>query len=304
MSAISVDAMARLSALRLVSFIPANRDAVHVGMLTPDATRVVDLSTLGIEDAHDGLAQLPLLRRTAGAIIHGGVHQALDVRTVHMVAPIPLARCVVHTGDASAPIFADPTTLHGPGSALSRGDAQTARAGLATVVGETLAARTPVDDNALDAALIGTTLVLGWVRTGPDGNPQLLPGAIGPFVAVPMRQPESVICTLVAPIPVAPSISASNADSEHAESANVASPNAGASLADHKHQMPAPGADAFRRLARAALASHTLHAGDLLTIFPAGADAGSGAADAFAPTPGSWIRVSAPGLGTLSLAVS
>ena len=41
---------ARLSTLRLVSFIPRQRDAVHVGLLTPDAQHVVDLAHLGITE--------------------------------------------------------------------------------------------------------------------------------------------------------------------------------------------------------------------------------------------------------------
>ena len=36
-----------LSALRLVCFVPHERDAVHVGLLSPDAQQVVDLASFG-----------------------------------------------------------------------------------------------------------------------------------------------------------------------------------------------------------------------------------------------------------------
>jgi hypothetical protein len=63
--------------------------------------------------------------------------------------------------------------------------------------------------------------------------------------------------------------------------------------------MPAPLDADFFALARAALRSHTLRPGDLITIFPEAA-----APDQQSPVSGgSWVRVSAPGLGTLSLVV-
>jgi hypothetical protein len=195
---------------------------------------------------------------------------------VHLVAPIPLVRSVVLTGGSDAPVFTDPATLHGPGGHLGRDDAAAARGGLAAIVGETLEARSDPDDAALDRALIGTVLVLGWPQLGHDGAPELLPGAVGPFVAVPRRRPDSVILTQVAPLaPDAP--------------------------ADRKVSTSAPGDDAFFALARRALASHTLRPGDLLTIFPVLTESPVQAA---MPVPGgSWVRLSAPGLGTLSLAV-
>jgi hypothetical protein len=95
-------------------------------------------------------------------------------------------------------------------------------------------------------------------------------------MAVPRRRPDAVILTHVAPLmPDAP--------------------------ADRKRAAAAPGDDAFFALARRALASHTLQPGDLLTIFPLLDEAPE---QATVPVPsGSWVRLSAPGLGTLSLAV-
>lgn len=277
-----MDAAPRLSALRLVSFIPRERDAVHVGLLTLDATQVVDLTPLGITDAYEALAQLPLLRRTAGAIVHGGARVAFDVQSVHLVAPIPLARSVVHDAVSGALEFADPTTLHGPGSAITGDVAATARGGLAAVVGATIDHRSDATDDALDDALVGTLLVLGWEQLGPSGDPIVLPGAVGPFMAVPARSPETVIVSRIAPLAVGP-------------------------VADQKAQLPAPDRAAFRALARTALRTHTLRPGDLLAIFPALTTAMAPAAAEPVGTThvaaGSWIRVSAPGLGTLSLAV-
>ncbi len=274
MSGAAADVAVRLSALRLVSFIPAARDAVRVGLLTLDATQVVDLTPLGITDACDALAQLDLLRRTAGAIVHGGARVAFDVREVHLVAPIPMARSVVHDVSGTGVAFADPTTLHGPGSAMTRNEATGARGGLAAVVGATLEARSDPGEAELDDALVGTLLVLGWERPGPTGAPIVLPGAVGPFFAVPARAPERVIVTRMSPL------------------ASVPAP-------DQKQPLPAPDQAAFRALARMALRTHTLRPGDLLTIFPAVAET----AMTSPMTAGSWIRVSAPGLGTLSLAV-
>ncbi len=263
----------RLSALRLVSFIPAERDAVHVGLLSPDAQQVIDLAPLGITDAYEALEQLGMLRQAAGAILHGAARTAFAVSEVHLVAPIPLARSVVQDATGSLH-FADPATLHGPGSLLGRDEARDCSAGLAAVVGATIDARTACTDELLDEVLIGTLLVLGWPQAGPAGEPTLVPGAVGPFVAVPRRNPESLVLTLVPPLAVVPS-------------------------AERKHLSPAPDREAFHALARSAVRSHTLRAGDLLTIFPT-----TPATASDAPLPaGSWVRVSAPGLGTLSLAV-
>ncbi len=263
----------RLSALRLVSFIPAERDAVHVGLLSQDAQQIVDLAPLGIADAYEALEQLGMLRQAAGAILHGAARTAFAVSTVHLVAPIPLARSVVLDA-AGAVRFADPTTLHGPGSLLGRDDAGGSAAGLAAVVGATIDAGAECTDELLDEALIGTLLVLGWPQAGPTGEATMLPGAVGPFVAVPRRNPESLVLTLVPPLALVPT-------------------------PERKQLSAAPDREAFHALARVAVRSHTLRAGDLLTIFPTAPSAGSGA-----PLPaGSWVRVSAPGLGTLSLAV-
>ena len=288
----------RLSALRLVSFVPAARDAVHAGLLTPDAAHVIDLAGLGITDALEALDQLPMLRQAAGAIIHGAARVALPVQGLHLVAPLPMARSVVHPefGDSapvpesgdSAPIrdvvrdhripealhFADPATLQGPGGHLSRAEAGQAAVGLAAVVGEVIRAGAKPDDETLDAALVGTVLVIGWPRSTDGEPPHLVPGAIGPFLAVPRRQPESLTLTSVAPLDAA-------------------------GAPDVRHTLPAPPPAAFHALAREAMRTHALQPGDLLTIFPRDVSG--------LPRPpvagGSWVRVSAPGLGTLSLAV-
>lgn len=264
----------KLSALRLVSFIPAERDAVHVGLLSPDAQHVVDLSGLGITDALEALDRLDMLRQTAGAIVHGAARTAFSTSAVHLVAPIPLVRSVVQRAGAAMPLFADPVTLHGPGGHLGRSDAVRACAGLAAVVGTTLDAGSSPDDDALDRALIGTVLVLGWPQPGHDDLPELRPGAVGPYVAVPRRRPETLVLTHVAPL----------------------APDA---ATDRKRSVAAPGDAEFFALARAALASHTLRPGDLLTIFPQVTTP----VDEHPLAGGSWVRLSAPGLGTLSLAV-
>ena len=288
----------RLSALRLVSFVPAERDAVRTGLLTPDAAHVIDLAGLGITDALEALDQLPMLRQAAGAIIHGAARVALPVQGLHLVAPLPMARSVVHPefGD-SAPApesgegaripelahhhrisealhFADPATLHGPGGHLSRAEAGQAAVGLAAVVGDVIRAGVTPDDATLAAALVGTVLVIGWPRSSDGEAPHLVPGAIGPFLAVPRRQPESLTLTLVAPL------DASGAP-------------------EVRHTLPAPPPDAFHALAREAARTHALQPGDLLTIFPRVATGLSRPQVAG----GSWVRASAPGLGTLSLAV-
>ncbi len=264
-----------LSALRLVSFVPHERDAVHVGLLSPDAQQVVDLAGFGITDALEAIEQLDLLRRAAGAILHGPARSAFAVSAVHLVAPIPLARGVVQGTPDGAPHFADPTTLHGPGGHLSRDDARGARVGMAAIVGAIIEAHATLDDDALDAALVGSMLVLGWPQDAAGGaTTVLLPGAVGPFAAVPRRRPESLMLTHVAPLAAAPA-------------------------PDEKLVLAAPDGAAFIRVARAALRTHTLRPGDLITIFPDSV----AAADRTVVSGGSWIRVSAPGLGTLSLAV-
>ncbi|HYW49559.1 MAG TPA: hypothetical protein VE861_03080 [Gemmatimonadaceae bacterium] len=274
MTSPATEVATRLSALRLVSFVPPERDAVHVGLLSPDAREVVDLAPLGITDALEALDQLDMLRRAAGAILHGAARSAFAVDRVHLVAPVPLARSVVQLRDDPSATFADPTTLHGPGGFLDRTAAASAQVGLAAVVGAVLQPRMADDAEAIATALIGTVLVLGWTQDAPGGGAALLPGAIGPFVAVPQRRPESLMVTVVAPL-------------------------GGDTVADDRRQAAAPGAAAFADLARRALASHVLRPGDLLTIFPAQ----DHAAARVPVAAGSWVRAAAPGLGTLSLAV-
>ena len=270
----AVDVAPRLSTLRLVCFVPHERDAVHVGLLTPDAQRVVDLLHLGVTDMAEAFEQLPMLRQAAGAIIHGAASTSFAVSDVHLVASVPMARSVVQVAEGAAPRFADPSTLQGPGGHLSRTESAAARVGIAAVVGETIDATADCADELLERALIGSVVVLGWPQAGPDGAPELRLGAAGPFVAVPRRRPESVMITRVAPV--------GEADAP-----------------DAQHILPAPDAAQFFALARAALRSHTLQPGDLLTIFPADPASATNAP----MTAGSWVRVSAPGLGTLSLAV-
>jgi len=265
---------ATLSALRLVSFVPHGRDAVHVGLLSLNAEQVVDLETLGISDALEAIDQLPMLRQAAGAIMRGATRHAFPVHAVHLVAPIPLVRCVVQASLLLPPVFADPVTLHGPGGHLSRGDAAKACVGLAAVVGDVVKAGQDRDDRTFDGALVGTVLVLGWPQPGPDGHDVLLPGAVGPFVAVPRRRPESLRLTHVAPLSAVP-------------------------VDDVEVSLSAPCDDEFLALARVAARSHTLRPGDLLTIFPQSAEPN----EPLAVDAGSWLRASAPGLGTLSLAV-
>ncbi len=270
----ATDVAPRLSTLRLVSFVPHARDAVHVGLLTPDAQRVVDLTHLGIADVLDALGQLDMLRRTAGAILHGAAGTSHAVTQVHLVAALPLARSVVYVAQDAAPLFADPGTLHGPGGHLGRTEAGAARAGLAAVVGDTIAATMDCGEVDLERALVGGVIVLGWPQDGPDGLPELRPGAVGPYLAVPRRKPESLVSTRVSPVGI---------------------PDA----RDAQQILRAPDDAQFVALARAALRSHTLRPGDLVTIFPDVA----ASADQAPMTAGSWVRVSAPGLGTLSLAV-
>ncbi len=268
------DVAPRLSTLRLVSFVTHERDAVHVGLLTPDAEFVVDLAHLGISDVLEALDQLGMLRQAAAAILHGAAGTSHAVSQVHLVASVPLARSVVQQSSDSTPRFVDPSTLHGPGGHLGRPDAAAARAGLAVVVGATIDATANCADEVLERALIGSVIVLGWPQPGPDGAPELRVGAVGPFVAVPRRRPESVMLTQVAPIGMP--------DTPHAQQI-----------------LPVPDESQFFALARAALRSHTLRPGDLITIFP-------NEAVVAVQSPmlaGSWVRVSAPGLGTLSLAV-
>ncbi|MBC7841664.1 MAG: hypothetical protein H7099_05105 [Gemmatimonadaceae bacterium] len=270
----ATDVAPRLSTLRLVCFVPHERDAVHVGLLTPDAQRVVDLLHLGITDITEAFERLQMLRQAAGAIIHGAASTSFAMREVHLVASVPLARSVVQDSNDSTPRFADPATLHGPGGHLGRIESAAARPGLAVVVGDTIHATHDCADDVLQRALIGSVVVLGWPHHGASGAPELRPGAVGPFVAVPRRRPESVMLTRVAPV------------------GDIDGPDA-------QQILTAPGDAQFFALARAALRSHTLRPGDLLTIFPAVASPSSDAPMA----PGSWVRVSAPGLGTLSLAV-
>ncbi|MCC7053428.1 MAG: hypothetical protein IT355_09175 [Gemmatimonadaceae bacterium] len=306
-----------LSALRLVSYVPPQRDAVHVGLLTPDAASVIDLAPLGITDVLEAIDQLPMLRQAAGAIVHGAARVRLPVQGLHLVAPIPMARSVqfadvqsgdIQSGDSAlfspesgdsalfpsalfppksgdsapirrdaheaGPLFADPATLQGPGGHLGRAEARLARVGLAAVVGAVLTARATLDHEAVSHALIGTVLVLGWPQAAGEAGAPLQVGAAGPYLAVPQRQPASLTLTTVAP-----------------------PGHTGA--ADRGVVIPAPAPGAFVALARAALRSHALQPGDLLAIFPPVAPG--------PPAPpvssGSWLRGSAPGLGTLSLAV-
>jgi hypothetical protein len=268
-------AAARLSALRLVSFVPPDRQGVHVGLLTPDAHRVIDLSPLGIHDALDAVAQLPMLRQTAGALVHGDTVAAFAVEGVHLIGAMPLARSVVQSAPTADVEFADPTTVHGPGGHLSRSEAAASRAGLAVLVGEELAARSYPDDETLDRALVGSLVVLGWPQSDAAGETVLRIGAVGPYCAVPRRRPESLTHARVAPL------------------------GAHTTIPDVKAVLPAPIDADFFALARQALRSHALRLGDLLTVFPTVAPSVSPPEVAG----GSWVRVSAPGLGTLSLSV-
>ena len=273
-NASATDIPARLSTVRLVSFIPRERDAVHVGLLTPDAQHVVDLAHLGITDVLEAIDQLETLRRAAGAIVHGPARTAYAVSDVFLVASLPLARSVVAIGASDVVDFAEPTTLHGPGSHLSRVDAQSARVGLGAVVGRSIEATAHCSDDQLDEVLVGSTVILGWLHGGHGQEPALRPGAVGPFLAVPRRRPESVMLTHVSPL------------------GTPDAPNA-------QQILPVPDDRQFFAAARAALKTHALHAGDLITIFPDDATAG----ERSPVVPGGWIRVSAPGLGTLSVAV-
>ena len=115
MNSLAADAAPGLSALRLVSFIPAERDAVHVGLLSMDAMHVIDLAPLGIptleetvklycdQTGRDGIPELDwyfsynafrlacILQGIAGRVRDGTAASAHATQMIQRIRPLAAA---------------------------------------------------------------------------------------------------------------------------------------------------------------------------------------------------------------------
>lgn len=118
--------------MRLLTFVDPPSGTLHVGALTRDARRVVDLTVIGLDDMFMAVERASNLARIAEHLVENEGAVGYPTGDVRLVAPMPGARCI-HAAPAAAgagralPVaggapplhFADPAPLLGPGDALT-----------------------------------------------------------------------------------------------------------------------------------------------------------------------------------------
>jgi fumarylacetoacetate (FAA) hydrolase len=121
--------------MRLLTFVDPASGTLHVGALTRDARRVVDLTVVGLDDMFMAVERAANLARIAGHLVEHEGAVGHPVEQVRIVAPMPGARGV-HLADAPAGrmsaagralavvsdepalAFTDPAPMLGPGDEL------------------------------------------------------------------------------------------------------------------------------------------------------------------------------------------
>jgi 2-keto-4-pentenoate hydratase/2-oxohepta-3-ene-1,7-dioic acid hydratase in catechol pathway len=179
--------------MRLLTFVAPDSGKLHVGALTRDARRVVDLTAIGLDDMFMAVERAANLARIASHLVEneGAVGHAID--QVRIVAPMPGARCV-HLGLPSASprtlaVVDDepPLAFTDPGPLLGPADTITARAGdrWALAIAAVLAAggRDISEDHAL-RCIAGYTMAGRWLgdAANADGSPAV---QLGPWLVSP-----------------------------------------------------------------------------------------------------------------------
>lgn len=124
--------------MRLLTFVDPPTGTLHVGALSRDAARVVDLTVIGLDDMFMAVERAANLARIADHLVESEGAVGYPTGDVRIVAPMPGARCIhgmpaaVAAGAAVATVralpvadaapalhFADPAPLLGPGDALT-----------------------------------------------------------------------------------------------------------------------------------------------------------------------------------------
>lgn len=261
--------------MRLLTFVDPASGTLHVGALTRDGRRVVDLTVVGLDDMFMAVERAANLARIAGHLVeHEGAvgHPATDVR---IVAPMPGARGV-HLGQAAAaPIgralavvddepplsFTDPAPMLGPGDELPVRPGDRWALAVAAVLGG--GGRDVSEERAL-AQVAGYCLAGRWLGEASDRATVQL----GPWLVTPDD----------AGAPDTPRVARIFVDD--------------APVAEGSWAVGAP----FARMIARASTRFELRAGDVLTALVPAADGGPCAASL---APGQAVRLEVQGLGAL-----
>src|SRR3712207_7319493 len=86
--------------MRLLTFVDPETGTLHVGALSRDARRVVDLTVIGLDDMFMAVERAANLARIASHLVENEGAVGHDIEQVRVVAPMPGARCV-HQGLAT-----------------------------------------------------------------------------------------------------------------------------------------------------------------------------------------------------------
>jgi hypothetical protein len=182
--------------MRLLTFVDPGSGTLHVGALSRDAARVVDLTVIGLDDMFMAVERAANLARIASHLVEseGAVGHAVD--QVRIVAPMPGARCVhqglpspggLAPGRALAIAGDAPLAFTDPGPLLGPGDEVTARAGdrWALAVAAVLGAggRDVPEEHAL-RLVAGYCIAGRWLAdaANADGTPAM---QLGPWLVTP-----------------------------------------------------------------------------------------------------------------------
>ncbi len=265
--------------MRLLTFVDPASGRLHVGALTRDATRVVDLTVIGLDDMFMAVERAANLARIASHLVEndGAVGHPID--QVRVVAPMPGARCVhqgLVTGGGRTLALADeepPLAFTDPGPLLGPGDSVTARTGdrWALAVGAVLAAGgRNLPEDAAARLVAGYTIAGRWLRdaANADGTPAV---QLGPWLVTPdqLGAPDEPSMTRSARILVDETL-----------------------VAEGRWEV----AGSFARLIARASSQFELRAGDVLTVLLPAIGGGPCAATVVA---GQAVRLEVEGLGAL-----
>ena len=178
--------------LRLLTFVDPATAELHVGALSRDARRVVDLTVIGLDDMFMAVARAANLARIGSHLVESEGAVAHSSDQVRIVAPMPGARCV-HLGAAPTRGRAlalagdDPLTFTDPGPLLGPGDDVRVRPGDRWALGVAAVLMSGGRDLPEEHAL---RLVAGYAIAGrwladaanADGTPAV---QLGPWIVTP-----------------------------------------------------------------------------------------------------------------------
>ena len=178
--------------MRLLTFVDPPTGQLHVGALTRDARRVVDLTVIGLDDMFMAVERAANLARLGSHLVEneGAVgHPTTDVR---IVAPMPGARCV-HLGsvgggrnlavaDEEPPlVFTDPGPLLGPGDSIAARPADRWALAVAAVLAS---GGRDVTEELASRLVAGYCIAGRWLAdpANADGTPAV---QLGPWLVTP-----------------------------------------------------------------------------------------------------------------------